>query len=64
MLHHLLGAYWQRNKPNVTLEVDASSLTGAVRLYEKAGMHIDRHWAIYEKELRPGVEVSTTGVER
>jgi mycothiol synthase len=64
LLHHLFGAYWQRNKPNVTLEVDASSLTGAVRLYEKAGMHIDRQWNSYEKELRPGVEASTTDVER
>ena len=39
--------------------MDAHSLTGATRLYEKAGMHMQRQSAVYEKELRPGVNLST-----
>jgi hypothetical protein len=39
--------------------VDAASITGATRLYERAGMHVFRAWDIYEKELRPGEELST-----
>ena len=36
--------------------MDAQNLTGAVRLYEKAGMHSDPRFQmmIFEKELRPG----------
>jgi mycothiol synthase len=43
--------------------VDASSLTGATRLYEKAGMRVLRQFDNYEKELRPGRDVSTQAVE-
>jgi mycothiol synthase len=42
------------------LSVDASNLTGAVRLYEKAGMHIHRRHDRYELELRPGRDLGTT----
>jgi hypothetical protein len=38
--------------------VDAQSLTGALRLYENAGMHVYRAFDQYEKELRPGKELS------
>jgi hypothetical protein len=38
--------------------VDAENLTGALRLYEKAGMHVHRQFDLYEKELRPGKEIS------
>ena len=40
------------------LGVDAQNLTGALRLYESAGMHIDQAYDYYEKELRPGTEIS------
>jgi mycothiol synthase len=43
--------------------VDAQSLTGATRLYEKAGMYVQRQYATYEKELRPGEDLSTQSVE-
>ena len=39
--------------------MDAQSLTGATRLYERAGMRPLVHYDSYEKELRPGVELST-----
>jgi hypothetical protein len=35
----------------VGLGVDAASLTGATRLYEKAGMHVTRRYDTYEKVL-------------
>lgn len=55
-----VGLY-ERGQRRIGLGVDASSLTGATRLYEKAGMHPDpnRTYAIYEKELRPGEDLST-----
>jgi hypothetical protein len=37
----------------VELGVDAESLTGATRLYERAGMHAARAWEVWEMELRP-----------
>jgi ribosomal protein S18 acetylase RimI-like enzyme len=36
----------------VRLNVDAENLTGAVKLYERAGMHVSRRSDRYEKELR------------
>jgi hypothetical protein len=34
--------------------VDTQNPTGATRLYEKAGMHVERQYDFFEKELRPG----------
>jgi mycothiol synthase len=62
LLHHLFGECYRRGIPKVGLGVDASSLTGATRLYEKAGMHIFRQWDNYEKELRPGEDLVTRQV--
>lgn len=59
MLHYTFGQFYRRGITKVGLGVDAQSLTGATRLYEKAGMHPARKEALYEKELRPGVELST-----
>lgn len=39
------------------LIVDASSLTGALHLYEHAGMRVGRKYVIYEKEIRSGTDV-------
>lgn len=58
LLHHAFGHYWRKGQPKVTLHVDASSLTGATRLYERAGMHVHRAYDHFEKELRPGKEYS------
>ncbi len=63
LLHHSFGELYRRGKRKVSLDVDAQSLTGATRLYEKAGMHVQRQIAAYEKELRPGEELSTQSVE-
>jgi mycothiol synthase len=59
LLRHSFRALYRRGKRKVGLGVDADSLTGATRLYEKAGMHVYRQYVEYEKELRPGEELST-----
>ncbi|MGC9400227.1 MAG: GNAT family N-acetyltransferase [Anaerolineae bacterium] len=63
LLHHTFGAFYRRGTRKVSLDVDASSLTGATRLYEKAGMHVRRQSISYEKVLREGEDLSTQTVE-
>jgi mycothiol synthase len=63
LLHHAFGEFHRRGQKRVSLGVDADSLTGATRLYEKAGMRVIQQLARYEKELRPGKELSTQAVE-
>ena len=58
LLQHAFGEYYRRGYKGVTLGVDAENLTGALRLYQKVGMSIHRQIDLYEKELRPGKEVS------
>jgi mycothiol synthase len=62
LLHHTFGECYRRGIYKVGLGVDASSLTGATRLYEKAGMHVFRQYDRFEKELRPGHDLSTQAV--
>ena len=59
LLHHSFRELYARGQKTVGLGVDATSLTGATRLYEKAGMHKYREFQNYEKELRPGQDFST-----
>lgn len=59
LLHAVFGAYYHRGMYKVGLGVDAASLTGATQLYEHAGMHIFHQTDAYEKELRPGKDLST-----
>ncbi len=58
LLRHSFCEYYRRGKRRVALGVDAQSLTGATRLYERAGMRVVRQFDRYEKELRPGKEAS------
>lgn len=39
LLRHVFGAFYDRGIRTVTLKVDAANPTGAVRLYERVGMH-------------------------
>ncbi len=57
LLVHVFNEFRQRERKWVGLGVDADSLTGAFRVYEKAGMKIVRDIVTYEKELRPGIEM-------
>lgn len=58
LLRHSFNEFYRRGKRKVGLGVDAQNLTGALRLYESADMHIDLAHDFYEKELRPGREIS------
>ena len=53
---------YRRGRHAVGLGVDASSLTGATRLYERAGMRVVRQFNSYAKVLRPGIELGTETV--
>ncbi len=52
LLLHSFNEFYQRGDRVVGLGVDAASLTGATRLYEKAGMHVAQRYDTYEKVLR------------
>jgi mycothiol synthase len=58
LLRQAFGALYQRGTRTVGLSVDAASLTGATRLYERTGMRIVRQYDRYAKELRPGDAVN------
>lgn len=57
LLQHTFVEMYRRGKQRVGLGVDASSLTGATRLYEKAGMYVARQFNTYDKEIRAGTEL-------
>ncbi len=57
LLHHAFTIFYERGVRKVGLGVDGQSLTGAQRLYERAGMHIASRLARYEKEVRPGKDL-------
>jgi len=51
--------FYRRGKKRAGLGVDASSLTNATRLYEKAGMRVTEKYDTYEFELRAGKDLMT-----
>ena len=57
LLNHSFQEFYKRGKQKVGLGVDADSLTGATKLYEKAGMKQTRQSDTYEKELRSGEDL-------
>lgn len=57
LLHHTYHALRERGKTGAGLGVDATSLTGANRVYERAGMHPTIRDDAFEKELRPGIDL-------
>ena len=59
MLGHAFAAHKARGVDAIALGVDASSLTNAVALYERAGMSIYSQRDSYEKILREGVDLGT-----
>ena len=58
LLRHAFGEFHRRGWAQAVLGVDAANETGATRLYEGAGMRVDRQYAIYQKELRPGNQLT------
>ncbi len=63
LLYQSFGEFYKRGIHEVSLGVDAASLTGATRLYQRVGMHIDRRSDTYEKEIRAGREISIQSIE-
>jgi mycothiol synthase len=63
LLRHTFVEFYRRGVYKVGLGVDAQNLTGATSLYERAGMTVQRRYADYEKELRPGEDLSTQTVQ-
>jgi mycothiol synthase len=45
------GEFYRRGEPTIALGVDATNPTGAVRVYERAGMHTAWRADVYEKHL-------------
>lgn len=62
LLRHSFGEFYRRGKRGAGLGVDAENLTGALRLYENAGMFVHRAFDRFEKELRPGREISVQSI--
>lgn len=58
LLSQAFSEFYRRGKRMAGLGVDAESLTGALRLYENAGMHVHQAFERFEKEIRPGKEIS------
>jgi len=59
LLLHSFHAFRHAGAARAGLGVDSGSLTGATRLYARAGMSVSREVALYELELRPGRELGT-----
>ena len=57
LLRHAFTEYHRRGTHRVSLSVDAESVTGAPRLYGRAGMRVRESYIIHLKELRPGVDL-------
>ncbi len=55
LLRHSFRKFYEMGRARAGLGVDASSLTGATRLYEGAGMYVERMMNMFEFELRPGI---------
>jgi mycothiol synthase len=51
LLLHSLRVFRARGFRHAGLGVDGENTTGAVRLYERAGMHVARQWNNYEKAV-------------
>ncbi len=64
LLRHTFSVFKDRGWNRVGLGLDARNATGALRLYERVGMHVTRRFDAYEKDLSehsPGGELFTAG---
>jgi ribosomal protein S18 acetylase RimI-like enzyme len=52
LLRHTFAEFASRGFDAVGLGVDAENPTGAVRVYERAGMHVERTNLLFEKRQR------------
>jgi len=59
LLRRAFGEYRGRGVRQVELSVDAGSVTGAPRLYGRAGMRLKTGYVVYQRELRSGEDLSS-----
>jgi mycothiol synthase len=57
LLHHSFRELYRRGMHKAELEVDATNITGATRVYAAAGMTCQVVWDTYAKVLRDGIEI-------
>jgi mycothiol synthase len=51
LLYRTFAEFWERGLTRVTLGVDSESPTGATKLYERVGMHVESENVVFEKML-------------
>ncbi len=51
LLQRTFAELWSRGTTRVTLDVDSENATGAVRLYERVGMHVEACGVAFEKPI-------------
>lgn len=61
LLRNAFREMHRRGRKRVGLYVDAENLTGALGLYQQAGMHVQYETRYFEKELRPGKDIANKG---
>jgi mycothiol synthase len=49
LLYRTFAEFWRRGTTRVSLGVDADSPTGATKLYERVGMHVENANVVYER---------------
>jgi mycothiol synthase len=57
LLQHSFGEFYRRNQRRTGLAVDSENLTGAARLYQRAGMRRTREYLSMKKELREETQI-------
>ena len=53
LLRRAFAALAERGQRRALLNVDAENATGALGVYERAGMHVRRRWDVHQKEIGP-----------
>lgn len=51
LVRAVLGEFYRRGTRRVGLSVDPQNITGALRVYERAGMHVRHQYYTYDREL-------------
>jgi mycothiol synthase len=55
LLERAFRGFRDRGYRQVALNVDSANPTGATRLYEAHGMHVRRHWVVFNKPLADSI---------
>ena len=61
LLRQSFGEGYRRGIKRFKLSVDSESPTNAPGLYRRAGMEVESNFIVYQKEIRPGKDMTTLG---